>query len=295
MGENGVNGGSFTVQPECFPCFMRQAVFAIGKGTRDEEVTFRILKAVVKDMRDADVSLSPAHATSHMHRRIRDMLGLDPFEDLKVRYTDEALSLYPRLKQVVAGSEDRVSTAARLAIAGNVIDFGIYSEVDIAGTVERALNEPLAVDHSGAFGDSLDSTGKVLYLLDNAGESVFDRILIEELIEMGKTVIAVAKGGPVINDCTRADARRAGIDSGAILMDSGSDAVGTILRETSREFRELFENESVFVISKGQGNFETLLQERRPIAFLFQSKCDVLSRFLGLPKGSMILHVGGGE
>jgi len=290
-----LNGKSFTVQPGCFPCFLRQTAIAVNLGTDDETLKMDIMKAVLADMENADVQESPAHATSLMHRRIRVMLGRDPFEHVKADYNRKALAMYPHFKKTVEESEDPLKTAAKLAIAGNIIDFGIFTSMDIEGTIERALNDPMAVDRYEWFRDEVDSVDEVLYLLDNAGEVVFDRLLIEELVRCGKRVVAVAKGSPIINDCTVKEAEEAGIHRVCDVIDNGSDAVGTILDTTSEHFRSRFHENGSLVISKGQGNFETLMNERRKIFFLLQSKCDVLSDFLGLPKDSMLLAGGSHE
>lgn len=284
-----MNEKRLDVHLECFPCFLRQTVIAVDLGTEDEGLKMQIMKAVLRDMEDTDMHKSPAHATTGMHRRIRQMLGRDPFEEIKQRYNKKALELYPSLKETVGAGGDPLRTASKLAVAGNVIDFGIYTSVDVEGTVERSLNGPFAVEDYQRFKDEVDRADKVLYLLDNAGEVVFDRLLIEELIEKGKEVVAVVKGSPVINDCTLRDAEEAGLAGLCELMDNGSDAVGTILETTSPAFNNVFHGSGSLVISKGQGNFETLMGERKNIFFLFQSKCGVLSRFLGLETGSMIL------
>jgi uncharacterized protein with ATP-grasp and redox domains len=145
------------------------------------------------------------------------------------------------------------------------------------------------VDDYESFKAALSHATGILYLLDNAGEIVFDRILIETLASQGKKVTAVVKGGPVINDCTAADAVEAGLNPPACeVIDNGSDAVGTILEWTSPGFRQRYA-EAPFIISKGQGNFETLRDPEKTIYYLFQSKCEVVSKELGLSLGSMIL------
>jgi len=279
------------VHPDCFPCFMRQCVIALNLSGRNGAGGAEVIRAAMRDIEEADLEKSPAHATSNMHRTLRRLLGGDPFGEIKSRYNRIALGLYDMLKEKIARSEDPFLTASRLAIAGNVIDFGIYTSVDIEGTIRRALTEPLAVDHYGAFREAVSGAAEVLYLLDNAGEVVFDRLLIEELLKEGKKVTAVVKASPVINDCTVADAAEVGLAEVCAVVDNGSDAVGTILETTSEEFKTLY-GSAVLVISKGQGNFETLLGHGAPdqkIFFLFQSKCGVVSRFLGLPEGSMLL------
>lgn len=279
------------LDPQCYPCFLRQTVIALQAGGCEEALKHDVVRAVLRDIEAADPEKSPAHATTFIHRTIRRMLGRDPFEKIKSEYNEKALALYPALKGLVVESEDPLRTAALVSIAGNVIDFGIFTSVDMEGTVQRALRDPLAVDRYGAFREEVERAGEVLLLLDNAGEAVFDRILIETLAEVGKKVTAVVKGSPVINDCTGEDARGAGIDKSAEIMENGSDAVGTILETTSAEFRERFRDAGL-VISKGQANFETLMAEEANIFFLLQSKCPVLSGFLALPEGSMLLLGG---
>jgi uncharacterized protein with ATP-grasp and redox domains len=276
------------VHLDCFPCFLRQSLIALRLGTRDKALQEIILKSILEDIRSADTSKPPAFTTTFIHRKIRQMLGKDPFKEIKSEYNQAALKLYPSLKTTVEESPDPLRTAARLAIAGNVIDFGIFTSVDIEGTVRRALNGPLAVDDYSIFADAVSAADEILYLADNAGEIVFDRLLIEALVSSGKRVKAVVKGSPVINDSTREDAEESGLTSVCEVIDNGSEAVGTILDWVSPSFRQKF-TDAQLIISKGQGNFETITGTEKKIFFLFQSKCDVVSKELGLSIGSMLL------
>jgi uncharacterized protein with ATP-grasp and redox domains len=285
---NFLDGKEVRIHPECYPCFLRQTLIALSTDTFGEGLKHEVMKGVLEDMKRAEIEKSPAHATTFIHRRIRGMLGRDPFKGIKSEYNARALTLYPRLREMVSGSADPLETAARLAIAGNVIDFGIFTSVDMEGTIRRALAHPLEVDHYPAFRQEVEKAEEILYLLDNTGEAVFDRLLMDILFSRGKRVTAVAKGAPVINDCTLEDALEAGIAEVAEVADNGSDAVGTILEMTPGGFRERFSNAEL-IISKGQGNFETLLGRGENIFFLFQSKCAVVSRVLGFQKGSMLL------
>ncbi len=276
------------VHLDCFPCFLRQSLIALRQGTRDAKLQEDILKAVLADIERADTSRPPAYATTYIHRRIREMLRKDPFKEIKSEYNRIALGLYPSLKRMVEESTDPLWTSSRLAIAGNVIDFGIFTSVDIEGTVQRALQSPIAVDGYKSFEAGVRDAPSIFYLLDNAGEIVFDRILIETLVSLGKKVVAVVKGAPVINDCTLEDAVEAGLTGVCEVIDNGCDGVGTILEWTSASFQERYARAS-FIISKGQGNFETLADRQKTIFYLFQSKCEVVSKELGLSLGSMIL------
>jgi uncharacterized protein with ATP-grasp and redox domains len=276
------------VHLNCFPCFLKQAIIALRFGTNDISLQEAILKSTLEDIQKADTSKPPAFTTTFIHRKIRQMLGMDPFKDIKSEYNQIALKLYPSLKTTIENSPDRLWTSTRLAIAGNVIDFGIFTSVDIEGTIRKALNSKIAVDDYDALKVAIASANEILYLTDNAGEIVFDRILIEILIQLGKKVKAVVKGSPVINDSTMEDAKEAGLTKICEVMDNGSEAVGTILDWTSSAFQKVFKDAQL-IISKGQGNFETLIGTEKRLFFLFQSKCDVVSKELGLLTGSMLL------
>lgn len=273
---------------ECLPCFLKQTIIALRQHYGMKDVHHDIMNGVLSIMQQADMTRPPAYTTTFIHRHIRDMLAQDPFSKIKYDYNNIALGLYPKLREEVSGSKDPLLTAARLAIAGNIIDFGIFTSIDIESSIRRALETSIAVDDYQSFRESIFEADEILYLLDNAGEVVFDRLLIEELITAGKTVTAVVKGSPVLNDVTYADAVQTDLTSVCKIINNGSDAVGTILEWTSPGFQEKY-RASKIIISKGQGNFETLTGTEKNIYFLFQSKCDVVSKELGLSPGSMLL------
>jgi uncharacterized protein with ATP-grasp and redox domains len=276
------------VHLDCFPCFLRQSIIALRLGTKDESLRETILKSTLDYIQNTDISKPPAYTTTFIHKKIRQMLGIDPFKEIKSEYNQIALRLCPSLKTTIEKSLDPLWISTRLAIAGNVIDFGIFTSVDIEGAIRKALNNQLAVDDYSSFKNAISIADKILYLTDNAGEIVFDRLLIETLIQLGKEVKAVVKGSPVINDSTMEDAEESGLIGVCDVIDNGSEAVGTILEWTSSAFQKVF-NDAQLVISKGQGNFETLIGAEKKIFFLFQSKCDVVSKELGLSTGSMLL------
>ena len=284
-----MNKRPFRVQPDCFPCFLRQVNISLAQTDLSRRERIDIIKQTLPEIESTDPETTPAHSTTILHRKIRSLLGFDPFHNIKQRYNRIALGLYPELKSLVRKSDDPLFTATRLAIAGNSIDFGIYSSVDIHSEIDRSLADQLSWDDYNLFKESLKSTNHLLYLLDNAGEIVFDKILIETLREMGIGVTAVVKGSPVINDATMADAHEIGLESIAKVITNGSDCIGTILKWCSKEFQKLYNSHSV-ILSKGQGNFETLCEQTdRDIFFLFQAKCDIVAEFIGVKRGSMLL------
>ena len=274
---------------DCFPCFLRQALEAARMAGADEERQRLILDRTMALLQDASLESKPPEIGDGVHRIVRQLTGDDdPYAAVKAESTREALRLYPRLKALVAEDGDRLERAIRIAIAGNVIDFATGADFDIKEGLERILNQPFAINDIAAFRKALSEARSVLYLGDNAGETVFDRVLIEAL---DVPVIYAVKGGPIINDATVDDALAAGLDEVAEVVSTGSDAPGTILSRCSAEFRALYERAEL-VIAKGQANYETLSGEGGRLFFLLKVKCPVIARDIGAPVGSIVLKRG---
>jgi uncharacterized protein with ATP-grasp and redox domains len=175
----------------------------------------------------------------------------------------------------------------RISIAGNIIDFGFKDQIqDLWGTVEKSIRQPYGIDNTGELRARLEEAEQVLFLADNAGETVFDRVLIETL---NKPVIYVVKKSPILNDATITDAVAAGLDGRAALVHNGSDAPGTIFPLCSDEFRQHFE-EATVVIAKGQANYETLSESHKKVFCLLQVKCSIIARDIGAPAGSIVVR-----
>lgn len=273
---------------DCFPCFLKQTVRALKQNSTSPEFHQEILQEVLDIISRADTRKPPAYTTTRIYRAIRMKLGADPFKKVKYEYNEIARGLYPSLKERVRKSNDPLWTATRLAIAGNIMDFGLFSSIDIESSIYRSLESTIAIDDYQSFEKAIHEKDEILYLLDNSGEIVFDLVLIEELVTKGKRIKAVVKGSPVINDVTYEDAVQSGLADACEVISNDSDAVGTILEFTSPEFKKHFDAAEL-ILSKGQANFETLNDTEGRAFFLFQSKCDVLSDEMGLKTGSMLL------
>jgi hypothetical protein len=280
--------------PDCLPCFLRQSIQASRLAGGDEAAQKRTADEVEKFLQGVSLSDTPPKTSRNMHVIIRKLLdNPDPYKVLKDKYNNIAMSMYPFLKEKVKNSKDRLLTAVRIAIAGNVIDFGAQLEFELDKDVNDVLYKDFAVFDYDAFRESLKNNREVLYLGDNTGETVFDRILIEEILEIyGSEIQYAVKESPIINDATREDAVFAGIDKHAEIISTGCNSPGIVLEYCTKGFMDIY-NSSGLIISKGQGNFETLNAEKRPIFFLFKIKCDVVAAFAGLPNGSILLKQGG--
>ncbi len=277
---------------DCYPCFLRQALEAARLAGADENRQYWVLREVLDELHQFELTSTPPEMGYRIHQIVRREIGTrDPYQQAKVVSTRQALGLYPKLKALVAEADDPLKTAVRLSIAGNIIDLGVAQEYDLEGTIQRVLAQPFAIDAYAAFRDGLARAEAVLYLADNAGETVFDRLLIET---MNKPVTYVVKDGPILNDATRQDALIAGLSRVATIVDNGCDAPGTITTLCSQEFRRLLA-EADLIIAKGQANYETLSEMAAPIFFLLQAKCPVIARSLGVPVKSIILKDGAME
>jgi uncharacterized protein with ATP-grasp and redox domains len=274
---------------DCYPCFLRQALDGARCTGADEGKQHRILVHVLDLLKRVEPSRTPPEVGNEVHYIVRRICGCgDPYRAVKDASTRQALALYPQLKDRVREAVDPLDAALRLSIAGNIIDLGPGRTYDLWTAVERVLSQPFAVDDRAALREWLAQVDKVLYLADNAGETVFDRILIEAI---DVPVTYAVKGGPVLNDATVDDARAAGLDAAAELVDTGSDAPGTILHRCSPAFRASYDAAEL-IIARGQANYETLSGAGPRVFFLLQTKCPVIARDMGVPVGSIVVAQG---
>jgi uncharacterized protein with ATP-grasp and redox domains len=288
----GSRTGSLKTDLACLPCFYGQVARTLKhagvNGDRGREILRRAEKVIEK----ASLDEVPARTTTIIHRMLREETGLDPYSKVKVAYNRIALEMLPALRQRSERADDRLECGVRAAIAGNVIDFGIYESIDLDRSLEESFHMPLTGGVYPAFSKAVKNGRRILYLCDNAGEIVFDRFLIEILRDMGKEVAAVVKGSPVINDATLDDARAAGLHECATVIDNGNDGIGTLLEACSPLFGEHYRKADL-IISKGQANYETLVQEGdERIFFLFKVKCPVVAAFMGRSNGDIVLSRG---
>ena len=275
---------------DCIPCFFRQALFAVRAATKDEAVHKELLDRVGSLLPDIPLESSPPEIATLVYGAVSEVTGrTDPFKALKHESTQKALTLYPVLKHRIETSENPLLTAVRTAIAGNVIDFGANPSFELEREIEELLQRPLTIDHFEAFRNHLQGSDWVLYLGDNAGETVFDRLLIEA---MGRPAVYAVREAPFINDATREDAEMAGLSSVAQIVSSGCKAPGTILAWCSDAFRTTYRN-APLIVSKGQGNYESLSEEDGPRFHLLKVKCEVIAGILGAPEGSFVLKQAG--
>jgi len=271
---------------DCIPCFMQQSLRAGRIATSDEKKIKQILDKTGEMVKTISMQATPAEIGRIVYRIVSEVTGIrDPYKNIKQQHIDETKSIYPELEKIVANSNDKLLSAIKIAIAGNVIDLGVKKSFDIVKDVKSILKQNFAIFDYSAFKTQLEKTENILYIGDNVGESVFDKILIKEL---KKPVKYAVRSIPIINDVTIEDAIASGLGEVAELIDSGCESPGIILNQSTPEFLELF-NTSGLIISKGQGNFEGLSDCNKQVFFMLKAKCTIISNHLGVKEGSIIL------
>lgn len=277
------------LQPECFPCFMNQVIVTGRQAGATSEALRRALVKTLKILQKHYKKPVPLVA-GRVYRALYELTGVkDPYYRAKRDSNKLAFDLIDSMKRKI--KDWNFEKAARIAMAGNLIDFGTGGEPRVE-EIYKFLEMPLAINHITALEEDLKNCGHLLYAADNAGEIVFDRFFIEFMLSKYphlKITVAV-RGGPIINDALLEDAIEAGLTSvnGVRVVSNGTSLPGLFVEKCSRSFRKIWE-EADLVISKGQGNLEGLSERRdKKIYFLLKAKCEPIARFLGVKKGSLV-------
>jgi len=276
---------------DCIPCFYQQALNAARISGASEEVQREVLNKLSEIIPNFSLNTSPAEMGRKIYTMISKITGKkDPYREIKEESNKIALRMYPEMKVRINNTDEdkQLITAIKLAIIGNIIDFGVEDMESIQEKIHIMLNDEFnfqkTIDEKyfdySAFQQYLSEVDSVLYLADNSGEVVFDRILIEQLVNnYNKNVIYVVKGKPVLNDALVDDAIFCGINQFANIISSGADSPGIVLKYCSPEFIRIFD-EAEMIISKGQEN---------PIFFLLIAKCPLIARHIGCKIGDFVL------
>ncbi len=272
---------------DCIPCFISHSLNVAKMTARNTEEQREILRQTLSLAASMDFDKSPPAMAKKIHAIIRQITGV---EDAYVRIKDEstafALEMLPFLRHEVEKSEHPFETAIRLVIAGNIIDFGTDHNFNLNSVhqiIADALKQQIDLNAIGRLHKRMMESERILYIADNCGEIVFDRLLIEPYRE--KITLAV-RGNPILNDATRREAEMSGLNNIVDIIDTGDSIPGVIVENCSEEFKGHYA-ECDLIISKGQGNFETMCETDRPVFFLFMSKCQVIATLLDSEMGSL--------
>jgi hypothetical protein len=276
------------IDNRCVKCFLKtyQQLFKkFDVENAEQELFLSIFQKVINE-RQYD---SHPEIQRELNHAFCDIIKVnDPFAEEKVQSNRMALKLYEQWKPKVLVADNPFDLVLRLSIAGNIMDYGANNSFNVHETIEKVLKTSFAIDHSELLKNKLSKAKRVLYLGDNAGEIVFDKLFIETI--MHHEVFYAVKGAPVLNDVTTTDANEVGIDIVAHVISNGYDVPSTILNKCSNDFLEIYHSADL-IISKGQGNFEGLMNENDSrIFFLLMVKCDVIAEMLNVEKGSFVVY-----
>lgn len=269
-----------TTGNDCLACFMKQVLTTVKLSTDDEGLQRRIMVDVGSMLGEFPVDAPPPVNAVRYYRYIAEQTGVsDPFAGIKEASNAYILSLEDNVRESIESSADPLTAAIRYAIGGNVLDNASQHQLDVDEVLGICRNRIPCVDHSSILRKRLIPGVRILYLADNCGEIVLDKLLVEQLLALGCEVTVGVRGFPAINDALMQDAVKCGLDRLCPVIDNGADVPGTVPALCSSSFREVYEAAEL-IIAKGMGNFECLYGRDEPIFFLFTVKCSNVKRYL---------------
>jgi damage-control phosphatase, subfamily I len=263
---------------ECIPCFIRQALEAINMFTDDQDLKEKIMREVIKAASTFDADSIGLMTNAKIQRILKKYAHSgDPYKKEKEKMNIICMDMADEVINMIEDSGSPFETALRIAIGGNIIDFGQGNNIKagkIRDAIKQALGQELDNSTVNRLREEIERAEKILYIGDNTGEIVFDRIFIERFFPPGRTIFAV-RGGPVMNDATIEDAKMTGMTDTVRVISTGIDMAGALLPYCSEEFMKEY-GEADIIISKGMGNYEALSNEDKNIFYLMKVKCPVV-------------------
>jgi uncharacterized protein with ATP-grasp and redox domains len=280
---------------ECIPCFIKQSLEASRMVQNDEKKHELVIKEVMNYLVNTSLDISPPELSKEVHKIIRNVTkSEDPYKKVKKISNEKGKNLYKKIKNIVENSNDNLLTAIKYSIIGNSIDFGTFKRYDIDKIIDNDIRQNFINLAYEDFKKSLKNSDIILYLADNTGEIFFDKILIEELLKKRKKIYYAVKANPIINDALKEDAEYAGLDKITDIIEYDNEHLdsspGVVIKNASTNFIKIF-NSVDMVISKGQGNYESLNNVSREIFFLLMVKCPIVANDIEVPEGSLLFKV----
>lgn len=281
------------IKHECITCITRQTTTLACKVTDDKEIQNKIITYGLKELSQNCFNYTSLYMTGLIYDYTKEVSGIvDPYEEEKAYFNraSETLIKKHQLKKYITDNSNPLDAAVRLSIAGNIIDFSVGNHID-EGTIKKSLDHSLTTTLFGSDSHTLlkavNEAKKILFLGDNSGEIVFDKLMIENL-PMEK-ITYVVKGGPIVNDAIMKDAIEVGMDQLVTVVDNGGSVQGTELNVCSKAFLDLFDKADL-IISKGQANYESLEGlDKGNIFFLLRAKCGVIAESIGCKQGDFVM------
>lgn len=281
------------VEPDCIPCYLKQSISTLRVAGVDEKEINSFIYNVLDMIPTLDLQATPCENSSIILHKIYELLGDgDPYKNAKEQWNNYALNRYQSFMNVLENSADRLLGALKVSVAGNIIDMGITPDFDIDLALNEITGKEFDYSDYDQFKELLNESNNLLIVGDNSGEIVFDKVLAEELVKMGKSVVYAVKSNPILNDATYEDAEQVGLASVCEIIGTGNKLLGVSFERCSREFLTALRKADI-VISKGQANFESM--EGSSLAgsktfFILRAKCPLVAKCLGVNLGDIVLQ-----
>ncbi len=281
-------------EPICAACSVKDVINTVSRCNvkKVDEILKEVLPIIKEGIAKKKI---PVEFGTEFHILIKNKLGKDPFYELKKQSNEVALRVSKKLESNIDfHGFSRLKFFIKASIVGNAFDFGAVGWQMDMRKFERfffdEIKKKLANDDTERFYRMLPCS--ILYITDNTGEIVFDKLLIKELISIGCKVKVAVRGDAISNDATLEDAKFVSLTKVADVLTTGSRYMGVILSKVSNEFRIALNNADV-IISKGQGNFETLSEQNinKPIFYLLKAKCPPNAKANGVNVGDYVARL----
>ena len=275
------------VTPDCVPCLMKRVLFQarlLDNGCESEAVA----AALSTYAREYDPEKNSAAIATEVHRSAYAVMKADPYYQMKLDADRIAGEFLDQVTEYVENSEDRFAAAIRVAVIGNIMDFGVGLAIErpeqFRDRFQSLLDQGIGADDTEKLRSKLKESKSILYFFDNCGESQFDKLLIKEIQRMGIRVVGVVRGEAILNDVTKEDAERIGLDR--ILdrvVSTGVFAIGADLSKAGGDLKEELQKADL-IIAKGMANYESLSDQDAgiPKVFILRTKCEPVARSLGV-------------
>lgn len=274
---------------DCLPCICRQTLESARMVTEDENIQKDIMKKYAQLIPvTLDKDISAPELAAEIQAYIKKVSGVkDPYKKIKENNLAKAFEILELVKREINDAEDPFLAVLLMAAMGNSIDAGVSLDVEIEENIERALNNSFKINDYQKFLNDINTAKDVLFIADNTGEALFDKLLLQKLKNYDLNITYAVREVPILNDLTKKEALELGIDEYADIITSGSKAPGMLMESASSEFLEAY-NKADIVLSKGQGNLEGLYQEEENIYYLLKTKCELIAKILDVEIGDFL-------
>lgn len=283
------------LNPGCISCLLKSRLEDFPEDTPHEK-QIEYMQRVLKAISETPKSVGAPVIVRTINQIQKEMFGYNKdFTHVKSHFNNLMLEMVPFVRDKLSQSEDSLKLAIQYAMTGNYIDFGAMNNVDeeeLQKLLDSSSNNHVDEQEYAALRADLEKAKKVVYLTDNCGEIVMDKLLIEEILKLNPKVevTVIVRGFPVLNDVTMEDAIQVGLTEMVNVIGNGSEIAGTYLEEISEEAKNVIDSADV-ILAKGQGNFETLRMCGENIYYIFMCKCDMFAKRFQVPKYyGMLIH-----